>query len=226
MDLIVEQEWTHVTKVEEGEETAIGPFNKWECVVFHPVELRHYTVDLKKLEGHWRMRVFWRNIRTGHRFMKALFPFGMDDPQEAQFLAMKHLNRYFEEQLAMYNAVCVLHLGRKFSDICTCDDKDHSQHLYSEQQPLKAYDGLGLRKKKTDILVEETGSMDPYSDPDLCAFCAGSVDIEAFIKHNLCTLCGVPLPTPEEIGCRKDVVLDAHQVHEEYVESKDKDKEA
>lgn len=181
MDIIVLEDWKHVVEVEDGEETTAGPYNKWDCVVLHPVELRQYFIDLKKVNTHYRMRVFYRDIRSGHRWMKAIHA---GDVGEAQFIAMKHVNRYFEEQLALYNAVCVIHMGRKYSDICDCDDCDHSQHLYSEQQPLVAYSGVSVPLRKAQ--VQESG--------DICDLCAGKIDLEAYLKHNLCPYCNVALP--------------------------------
>jgi hypothetical protein len=138
-ELRVLKDWYQTKKIIEGEETPVGPFNCWECEVLHPVELRRYKVDLKQLETHWRMRVFFKNIRTGHRFMKAVHPVDLGNAQEAQFLALKFLKRYFEEQLALYNAVCIIHIGRKHTGGCeACDESDHSQHLDTEQSAMKS----------------------------------------------------------------------------------------
>ncbi len=184
MDILVIEDWEQVVKVEDDEVTHIGPYNKWEIRVGHPIEQRVYTVDLKQLNTHWRMRVFWNQIRVGHRWMKSIHPTNMYDEKEAQFLAMKHLNRYFEEQLALYNAVCIIHMGQKYSDACDCDDCDHSQHLLTEQQPLIEYSAslMALRCER----VAEKG--------DVCDKCLGKVDIEKYLKHNLCPYCYCILP--------------------------------
>lgn len=185
------KEWVHTVDVTDEEMTPTGPFPCWEMVVMHPVELRKYTVDLKKLQTHWRMRVFYKDIRTGHRFMKALFPTDVGDVEEAKYLAIKHLNRYFEEQLALYNAVCIIHLGRKHTVVCDCDNMDHSQHLETEQRPLMAYDGMGFARgaKKNPHKVPEE---------ELCEQCLGTMDVEAFLKWGLCPYCRTPLPHNEE----------------------------
>lgn len=188
MDLYVIEDWEQVIKIEDGEETPTGPFNKWEKTVGHPIEQRMYKVDLKKLDTHWRMRVFWNTIRDGHRWMKAIHPSDHHDADEAMFIADKHLHRYFEEQLALYNAVCIIHLGQKFSDECGCDDCDHSQHLRTEQQPLLPYAGADFPRRCQ--LVEKEG--------DICDMCAGKIDIEAYIKANLCPYCKEPIPKSQE----------------------------
>jgi len=188
MDLRVLVDWEEKVTVADEEMTPVGPFSKWECVIMHPVEMRRYHVDLKKLESHWRMRVFYKDIRSGHRFMRAIFPTEPHDVNEAKFLAMKHLNRYFEEQLAMYNAICILHLGQKFTEVCDCDDSDHSQHLENYTQPLLPYDGVGFpyRARK----VENEG--------DLCDMCLGETDIEAYMHNDVCPWCRTALPKTEE----------------------------
>jgi uncharacterized CHY-type Zn-finger protein len=188
MDLRILHEWEQTKLVEEKDVTPVGPFNVWECTIMHPIEMRRYHIDLKKLETHWRMRVYYRSIREGHRFMRAIFPSNPDDAKEAQFLAMKFLNRYFEEQLAMYNAICILHVGQKFTELCDCDDSDHSQHLENNMQPLMPYDGVGFpyRARK----VENKG--------DLCNMCLGESDIEAYMHSDVCPWCRTELPKTEK----------------------------
>lgn len=156
--------------IKEWEHIHDGPvYPKWECEVLHPIEGKKYIVELKKLETHWRMRVFFNTIRQGHRFMKSLFPDNHDSVEEVQFVAIKHLELYFEEQLAMYNAICILHIGRKYSDACDCDDTDHAQHLEEWQQPVVPYEGHDLE-----------------------------VNIEAYLEYNLCPWCRSILPQTDE----------------------------
>jgi hypothetical protein len=183
MDIYIIQDWEQTVSVEPDQVTAVGPFNKWEIIVGHPIEQRQYTIDLKQLDTHWRMRVFWSSIREGHRWMKALHPTNQYDVKEAKFLAMKHLNRYFEEQLALYNAVCIIHMGQKYSDECNCNDCDHSQHLRTEQQPLLEYAGGGMPRR-----------FEKLNEDEVCDMCIGKVDIERYLKHNLCPYCFTVLP--------------------------------
>ncbi len=189
-DLRILEDWKQVVAIEEDEMTPVGPFPQWRCVVHHPVELRKYHVDIKQLETHWRMRVFYKSIREGHRFMKALFPYNLKDLEEVKFLAIKHLKRYFEEQLALYNAICIIHMGRKYTEVCECHESDHSQHLAEEQQPLLPYDGIAFRRGE-HIAKNKEGK-------DLCKQCLGDMDIEAYLKFNLCPWCQTPLPETEE----------------------------
>lgn len=186
-DLRILEDWKQTVEVEPEEMTPTGPYSCWEICVMHPVELRKYWMDLKRLETHWRIRVYYKDIRTGHRFMKAIHPTNLDDVDEAKFLALKHLTRYFEEQLALYNAVCIIHLGRKHTEVCDCDDSDHSQHLETEQRPLMGYDGMGFARKAEKVEGEE-----------LCEQCLGTMDLEAFLKWGLCPYCRSPLPHSEE----------------------------
>lgn len=188
MDIRVLEDWEQTKFVEAHEVTPVGPFNTWECLVMHPIEMRRYHVDLKKLETHYRMRVYYKTIREGHRFMKSIMPANPEDEKEAQFIAMKFLNRYFEEQLAMYNAICILHVGQKHTEVCECGESDHSQHLENNMQPLMPYDGVGFPHR--EVRVEKEG--------DLCNMCLGKSDIEAYMHSDVCPWCRTELPKTEE----------------------------
>jgi hypothetical protein len=107
--------------------------------------------------------------------MKAIHPIRYHDEDEAKFLAIKFLERYFEEQLALYNAICIVHAGRKHTEVCDCEKSDHSQHLATEQQPIEGYEGA---------ILERSGGVE--------------IDIEKYMKYDMCPYCYSPLPDCEE----------------------------
>lgn len=209
-----EEDWAHEEGIaKDAVDRPSGPYEAWEMLVVHPIEQRNYGVDLKFLGSHWRMRVYYKSIRDGLRFVKALFPSGEDETvEEAQFIALKYLHRYFQEQLAMYNAVCILHLGNKYTEICDCDDKDHSQHLEHAFKPLMPYDGQYFRRWKAKLpargnkLMLRAGSKtadrmvkDGIADKELCEWCVGDIDLEAYIKYGLCPVCRAHIPHPDDV---------------------------
>jgi hypothetical protein len=216
-DLIVLQNWTKTAAEETwGNEEGIpedakdrpaGPYECWEMVVVHPIEQRNYGVDLKFLGSHWRMRVYYKSLRDGLRFTKAIFPDATgtkeEQEQEAKFVALKYLHRYFQEQLAMYNAICVLHLGQKYTEVCDCE-ADHSQHMKDEFKPLQPYDGTYLRRKpaaerlpskRANVLMDK----ERMDEDDMCEWCVGDIDIEAFIRYGLCPVCRASIPHPHDV---------------------------
>lgn len=227
-DMIILQDWTKTASEENwADEDGIepnaadrhaGPYECWEMVVVHPIEQRNYGVDLKFLGGHWRMRVYYKSIREGLRFVKAIHPSTQDDgendeEQQAKFIALKYLHRYFQEQLAMYNAICVLHLGQKYTEVCDCEDKDHSQHMKDEFKPLEPYDGTYLRRtpvtaeklpsKRVNVIMER-GKIE---EDEMCEWCLGDIDLEAMIRYGLCPTCRSRIPHPDEVvyGTNYDV---------------------
>lgn len=209
-DLVILEDWIQVVSEEDwADEEGItedpadrtsGPYEQWQKRIVHPIEQRTYNVDLKNLGEHWRMRVYYKSIRDGLRFVKALFP-SESDLGEAKFLADKYVHRYFQEQLAMYNAVCILHLGERYTTICECDDKDHSQHLKDEFKPLEPYDGSYVRKKMDRLPSQRVNKImhEGLTEEDMCEWCLGNIDIEAMIKYGLCPVCRAHIPHPDAV---------------------------